>query len=264
MRNFSQTILSLFFVLTALFYHPLYAEQKKITPSVGATNIDHSAWNLFLTRYIVKDSTGLNRFRYAEVSDASLQALEAYLDLLQDLNPQDYSRSAQKAYWINLYNAFTVYVILEEYPVQSILELGENASGPWDEKIITVAGQSLSLNDVEHNILRKDWSDPRIHFGVNCASVGCPNLLGKAYTADNVETLLSQAAQEFLNHPRGMRFDKGTLILSSIFDWFKQDFGASQAEVLRTLSQYVDGKEKEALLAYTGKISHQYDWALNE
>ena len=137
--------------------------------------------------------------------------METYLETTQSLDPKNYSRDVQKAYWINLYNAFTVYVILEEYPVQSILELGENASGPWDQKISSVAGKSLSLKDVEHNILRKEWSDPRIHFGVNCASVGCPNLLKHAYTADNVETLLAQAAREFMSHPRGMRFEKGSL-----------------------------------------------------
>ena len=142
------------------------------------------------------------------------------------------NRGEQLAYWINFYNALTVQVILDHYPTDSILDIkispGFFSIGPWDKKLVTVEGEELSLNDMEHRILRPIWRDPRIHYGVNCASIGCPNLLTTAYTADNVDGLLTENAVAYVNHPRGASLQNGALTVSSIYDWFEEDFGGNE------------------------------------
>lgn len=136
--------------------------------------------------------------------------------------------------------------------------------GPWNEKLVTIEGQAVSLNDIEHRILRPIWQDPRIHFAVNCASIGCPNLLSEAFTAQNLETLLEKAARDYLAHPRGLDFGEKSLTLSKIFDWYQVDFGNNESETLKTLSRWLPVGTAERLKAYNGRIKYQYDWALNQ
>jgi hypothetical protein len=135
--------------------------------------------------------------------------------------------------------------------------------GPWNDEVATVAGQALTLNDIEHRILRPIWQDHRIHFAVNCASLGCPDLSANAYTAENLEQQLAQAELNYLNHPRGIRFDAdGELVVSSIFDWYLEDFATDQSGLLRYLAQYHD-EAGERLRSYAGRIRYHYDWSLN-
>ena len=159
-------------------------------------------------------------------------------------------------------------VILEHYPVTSIRRInispGFFSRGPWDAPLVEVEGQSLTLNDIEHRILRPIWNDPRIHYGVNCASIGCPNLQPKPFTAENLESMLEAAARGFINHPRGVYFDGRRLRLSSIFNWFSEDFGESDREVLEHLGEYTEPSLAETLRNYTGRISYDYNWDLNE
>ena len=135
--------------------------------------------------------------------------------------------------------------------------------GPWNRKIVEVAAESLTLNDIEHRILRPIYRDPRIHYSVNCASLGCPNLAAKAYTGRNIEELLSKGERAYVNHPRGARFVSGRLTLSSIYNWFAPDFGDDDAEVLEYLASFADPELAERLRNYTGRIKYTYDWSLN-
>lgn len=229
--------------------------------------IDHSAWQELLENYVETDhDSGIYLFDYSSVDDEDFAALENYITQLSKLDPRNYNRIEQKAYWINLYNALTVKLIVENYPVESITKLGKTiaAFGPWDDRVISIAEQALSLNDIEHGILRPLWQDPRIHFAVNCASIGCPNLQAEAFTADNMETLLAQAATEYVEHPRGVRIDNDQLVLSSIFDWYAEDFGANTTAVLQTLGQYTSGEIADQLYNYQGSIRYEYDWRLND
>ncbi|MGI9290637.1 MAG: DUF547 domain-containing protein, partial [Gammaproteobacteria bacterium] len=178
-----------------------------------------------------------------------------------------YNRAEQQAYWINLYNALTVEEILANYPVKSIRKIDSAilGLGPWNKPVVTVAGIGLSMNDIEHRILRPIWRDPRIHFVVNCASLGCPNLVAEAYTVANTERLLESGGREFINHPRGAAFDKkGRLQLSSIFNWYDTDFGENQQQRLDYLARFAEPELAAQLSGYTGKIRYDYDWALNE
>ncbi len=228
------------------------------------TSIDHSPWQTILSQYIQRDNGGINRFAYGDVDDNNLELLETYLEYLQQIDPRKYSRKEQKAYWINLYNALTVQVILDNYPLTSILSIGEDNKGPWDDVVAEIAGVELTLNAIEHKILRKHWQDPRIHFAVNCASIGCPNLQAQVFTATNSDQLLDKAAKEYLSHPRGAVFENNTLVLSSIFDWYGDDFGKTQQQRLHTLSTYLPEQRAKELKNYTGYIKYHYDWNLND
>jgi hypothetical protein len=201
------------------------------------------------------------------VSEDDRKALKSYLQDLQSLSVSSYNRAEQRAYWINLYNALTVELILSRYPVSSIRDInispGLLSRGPWDAKLLMIEGEKLSLNDVEHRILRPVWKDARIHYAVNCASLGCPNLQPVAYTAENTESLLEREAREYVNHPRGVAIRNGKLRVSSIYVWFQEDFGGSVEGLMEHWLKYAEKSLAEALKAYSGGLEHEYDWSLN-
>jgi hypothetical protein len=230
-------------------------------------SIDHSAWGQFLSRYLVESPDGINRVRYAEVTPADRQALAAYIDALAATPIGAYARDEQFAFWANLYNAVTVRTVLDHYPVDSIRAIdispGLFTRGPWGRKLVTVEGVPLSLDDIEHRILRPIWRDPRIHYMVNCAALGCPNLAPAPFTAGRTEAMLEDAARAFVNHPRGARVEDGRLHVSSIYHWYREDFGDDDAGVIDHLRRYADDALRRAL-GSVGRIHrHDYDWALN-
>ena len=234
----------------------------------STAEIDHQAWGKILETYLVASPDGVNRFNYSAVSAGDREGLDRYIAELSGLPIDDYSRAEQQAYWINLYNALTIQVVLNHYPVDSIRDIdispGLFADGPWDKELITVAGEDLSLNDIEHRILRPIWRDPRIHYAVNCASIGCPNLQVTPFTAGNANELMDRAARDYVNSPRGVRSGNDGLIVSSIYVWFREDFGDDDEDVVAHLSRYA-GPELQALIAKTPKlVEHDYDWSLND
>jgi hypothetical protein len=244
----------------------LQAYWDQSDPGNGAA-IDHSAWQGLLDRYLdTHHASGVNRFAYAAVSGADRAALDAYLAGLQALDPRRYARPEQEAYWINLYNALTVRQVLAHYPVASIRDIGGSlfSRGPWDDPIARVAGRELSLNDIEHGILRPIWRDPRIHYAVNCASIGCPNLADRAYTRDHLEALLERGAREYVNHPRGADWRDGRMRVSSLYDWYQDDFGGTETGVVGHLLRYARAGLAERLRGDAGPLAYDYDWSLNK
>ena len=153
----------------------------------ATTPIDHSAWDKLLVTYVSEHADGVNRVAYARVTDTDRATLTKYIADLQAISISRYGRGEQLAYWINLYNALTVELILDYHPVDTIRDInispGLFSFGPWDKKLISVENERLSLNDIEHRILRPIWRDPRIHYSVNCAAIGCPNLQRVAFTS---------------------------------------------------------------------------------
>lgn len=231
--------------------------------------VDHGAWNTLLATYLRSGDDGVNRFDYGSVSATDKQALKSYLSTLAATDVLDLNRDEQYAYWVNMYNALTVDVILDHYPLDSILDISSGlfSKGPWKKKIIAVSGQELSLDDIEHRILRPIWRDPRTHYAVNCASLGCPNLQPEAFTAANTERLLEQGALEYINHPRGIAAndpaDLDGLIVSSIYVWFAEDFGSEQ-DLVAHFRRYA-GPALNTLLDQTTEIDDdRYDWQLND
>lgn len=231
-------------------------------------SIPHQDWHDFLQKYVKTDSSGLNRLPYAKIAKADKASLDAYIARLEALLIGDYNRKQQRAYWANLYNALTVKNVIEAQPVKSILDIklssGFFSKGPWKKKQLKIEGQEVSLDDIEHRILRPIWNDPLTHYAVNCASVGCPNLQDYAFTAENMDKNLTRAAFDFINSPRGVQINAdGELIVSSIYSWFKADFGSSDARVIAHLTRYAKPTLAEKLSKIDEVEDDQYDWQLN-
>ncbi|WP_418113546.1 DUF547 domain-containing protein [Vibrio scophthalmi] len=220
--------------------------------------INHQTWQDILEQYVVV--SGQNHlFAYQAVTPIDKQRLDSYIEQLSQLDPKEYSQAVQYAYWVNLYNAVTVDLILDAYPVKSITKLGGFFSfGPWDEEVVTIEGKALTLNDIEHRILRPIWNDPRTHYAVNCASLGCPNLQTQAFTAQNTDQLLEQAAKAFINSPKGVELNEKGLKLSSIYDWFASDFSVDGG-VINHIKRY-----RPNLSATLDNVQYDYDWTLNQ
>ncbi len=261
-------VVLLFHPLTALYSH---AEPNSVTSywvafdDTNTYHVDNAPWQDFLDGYLHQTDDDRTLVDYQNVDENGYANLADYVQSLARLDPRQFSRAEQMAYWINLYNALTVKVVLDHPGKASIKNMGSGlfSFGPWDEKIVVIEKQPLSLNDIEHQILRPIWKDERIHYVANCASIGCPNLDPVAFQADNLEQQLDQARSQFLAHPRAMQFDtQGKLHLSSLFKWYSSDFASNERALLDYLATHRPDLA-ERLRTYVGKISYDYDWKLN-
>lgn len=235
---------------------------------------DEAAYDALLARYVSASADGVNRVDYARwvASQADRAALDAYVAELQTLRPSTLSRDRAFAYWVNLYNAVTLQVVLERYPVRSIRDIRSEGTGldprgligPWRTKRVTVEGRRLSLDDIENAVLRPTFNDPRVHYAINCASIGCPNLMPRAWRAETLNADLDAAARAYINHPRGVSVSaNGEVRVSSIYRWFREDFGGSDANVIAHLRRYASPELATRLQNADRIAGHYYDWALN-
>jgi len=255
--------------LTNLFVPKAELWPRWTAHDAGSTiRVDHGAWSDFLRAYVASDPTGLNRVAYRRVTPADRAALQAYIARLTAIPVSRFNRDEQFAYWVNLYNAVTVETVLAHYPVKSIFDIkispGLLAPGPWGRKLIQVESEALSLDDMESRILRPIWRDSRVHYAVNCASVGCPNLRTEAWASVDLGAQLDAAGRDYANHPRGARVVGGKLTVSSIYEWFQGDFGGSEGAVLRHLRGLARPGLAGALAGFEAYDDHAYDWALND
>ena len=232
------------------------------------TTVDHGAWDRLLKKHLIVRSGRANLVRYGRFTDADKTALAGYITKLENTPISRYNRREQLAYWINLYNALTVKVILDHYPVRSIRDIdispGLFADGPWGKKLLRIEGHAVSLDDIEHRILRPIWRDPRIHYAVNCASIGCPDLFPEAVTAANSDAYLTRGAREYINDPRGATVEDGRLTVSSIYKWFREDFGGTEAAVIAHLKRYARPGLAVSLKGVSSVSNDRYDWTLND
>lgn len=220
------------------------------TLTVPKDQVDHTLWNDLLTKHVT--ATGDVNYK-GFIKDK--KQLKEYLALLSENEPQDnWSKEETLAYWMNVYNAFTVKLIIDNYPVASIKDIKD----PWDKRFFKIGSKWRNLNEIEHKILRK-MDDPRIHFGINCASISCPTLHNKAFTAANVNSTLDQLATAYINNAKHNIITKNAVELSKIFRWFSKDF-KTNGSIIDYLNQY-----SAITIDDNAKISYkEYNWSLNE
>jgi hypothetical protein len=234
-----------------------------------------AALDALLARHVVDHADGVTRVRYAawKANAADMAALERWIAAAAARTPSALPRAEAYAHWANLYNALTLLVVLQRHPVRSIRDIRSTGVGldprqfigPWRTRLVTVEGRRLSLDDIEHEIMRPTFRDPRVHYAVNCASIGCPNLWPRAWRAATLERELDGAAAAFVNHARGVTvLPGGRLRVSSIYKWFQEDFGGSDAGVVAHLRRHA-APALAARLADGATIAEDsYDWALND
>ena len=230
--------------------------------------IAHGPWMGFLSTYLITAADGITRVRYAQVSERDRTVLSDYLADCARVAISEYGRDEQFAFWLNVYNAVTVRTVLEHYPVRSMRNIGVVPNwlggGPWDRSRIRVEDETLSLNDIEHRILRRNWRDPRIHYAVNCGALGCPNLQRQAFLGEELHATLDAIAAAFVNSPSGVRFAGDRLHVCRIFSWFREDFGGTETGLLEHLRRYAAPELLARLQGRTRIDGFHYDWSLND
>ena len=185
--------------------------------------------------------------------------LDSYISYLEKNSPNNsWSENKQKAFWMNAYNAYTIKIILENYPIKSIMDIKQEGKTAWKIPFAKVGGETYTLDYIEHEILRKKFFDPKIHVGVNCAAVSCPKISNIAFTEENVVTELTRLMNDFINDSSRNKISKEKVEISSIFNWFKDDFN-KKGTVIDFLNTYSKTK-----ISPNAKISYlKYDWTLN-
>ncbi len=225
------------------------AEVAEIEPPVIEISVSHSIWNTLLQKNV--SSAGLVNYKGFK---ADKLELEKYIALLKSKSPtKDWSKNEKLAYWINVYNAFTVQLIVANYPLKSITDLNK----PWDQKIIDIVGTKYSLGDVENNILRK-MNESRIHFAINCASYSCPRLLNEAFTADKLNSQLRKVTKSFFNDATKNDLSGNPIKISKLFEWYKGDFSGGN------ILEYINKYSGKTISADTNIEYLEYNWSLNE
>jgi len=209
------------------------------------------------------------RVDYAALQ-AEPQQLNGWLERVAQVNREDFihwSSASQQSFLINVYNAATLKLIIENYPVDSIKDIGGFFSGPWSKKFVQLFGEAVSLDYVEHDVLRNDYNEPRLHFALVCAAKGCPPLLAEPYEAKTLDAQLDQRGYLFFLNSQKNRVaaDQGIVYLSPIFKWFKEDFGDDRIAVLDYVKNWFPKEQVAGIdfsryqLRYT-----DYDWSLND
>lgn len=241
-----------------------------VNDPLSTAEIDHRIWNDILATYLRDAETAPRRIDYAAFTDEDKLSLEAYLDYLGSIEISKYNRDQQIAFWMNLYNASMVDTVLDNMPVSSVLQIrgpGINVVGPWLMPVARIEGQNVSFNDIEHYILRPHFNDmgPQVHYGLNCASMGCPSMPPDAHTAQNWRDNLAENARAYINSEHGVRFEEDGLYTSKIFySWFMEDFGGSEESVIEHLRKYAGPELAERLARRSLILGDFYDWRLNE
>ena len=266
----------LIFLLTLFAFQTVWAAPKAdfwprwvVTDPFSTLKIDYKDWQAFLNKYLVEDQKlKMNWVNYGAVTVEDRQRLNAFIQRLSQVNLRVYNRKEQLTYWINLYNALVVRLVLSNYPVKSIMDIDGGfqlfGRGPWKKKIVKVDNVPLSLDDIEHRIVRPIWRDARVHYALNCGSYSCPKLSKNAYSSKKLDQQLNQAAHDYINSPSGVRIVDNQAILSKIYEWYRVDFGGTVFDVLYHLKLYADKALKEALEKMSGIKGYEYDWQLND
>jgi hypothetical protein len=245
-------------ILFVMLSFSLFGPLNLVKPGWSGTTVDHSIYATLLEKYVKKGQVDYRGFKSEEAK------LDQYLKVLEKTDSDNLSRNEQFAFYVNAYNAWTIKLILKGYPgVKSIKDLGNIFKSPWKKKICRVDEDVITLDDIEHNILRPRFKDPRVHFAINCAALSCPQLISKPYRGDTLDRQLDHSVRAFINNPQRNYLEDNTLYISKIFKWFSEDF---HDDVVGFFLKYAQGDLKKQLEESKGKIKVKYldyDWSLN-
>lgn len=227
--------------------------------------VQHESWDGLLKKYV--DEAGMVDYKSWQASPADSRALDSYLEILSTAQIEGAEPKVALAFWINAYNAVTVKGILREYPTSSIRNHTARVVGYniWHDLKLSVDGQDFSLDQIEHQVLRT-MGEPRIHFAIVCASIGCPRLLSEAYVPEELDEQLERNTREFFAQPTkfGVDIQSRKVQLSPILKWFGEDFGDSETERLEFIAQYAPEAAQPLLQSGKANVSYlDYDWDLN-
>lgn len=246
-----------------LFAPPTLADTRPKPVAETPVPAEHADWTRLLKAYVKAGSDGITRVDYGALAASTKDraALDAYIARFAEADLSA-KTDANFAAWANLYNAVTVRHIVERYPVKSIRD--GYLTGPWKEVKVRAGKQEVSLDAIEHKILRKTWGTPEVHYAINCASYSCPNLPPKAWEAGTLKTELDAAARAYINHPRGVTVTEKGITASEIYNWFEADFGGSRTAVIEHFLKYAEPGLAEKIRAKPKIVRYQYDWSLND
>jgi hypothetical protein len=234
---------------------------------LSTAEISHRAWNEFLKKYVTTNEEGINLVDYQSLNKAELKSLKKYIETMSHANIGNYNRNEQLAYWINLYNALTIQTIAAHYSAPTLQKINVSSEllgvGLWKQSVIEINHTPLSLDDIKNRIIRPIWNDPRTLYAVNNATIGAANLSNQAYRGVSLEGQLNNAATSYINSLRGVEVIEGKLVLSQLFEWYKEDFGGSNKNVI----QHIEHFAKEPLLSQLKHVNtvdcYSYNWHLN-
>lgn len=263
-----RTSVAIAFLMVAMgTIHPL------ALPAVAATSearpVGHATWTALLKEFVKRSPDGVNRVDYKGLKSKGGERLKGYIATLEAARPSTMRPQARKAFWINLYNAKTLDIVLARYPVGSIRDIalpgpdGKPADGPWSAKVVKVEGAELSLDEIEKKILIPEFGDVRVHYALNCLSIGCPNLLPEAYVAARLDRQLDAAARAFVNHPRGISIKPDRVEASSIYEWYADKFGGFKG-VITHMQRHARPALRRQLATVKNIDAYDYDWKLND
>ncbi len=226
--------------------------------SPAGTDIDNRIYASLLKKHVKNKKVNYDGFKKDE------KLLDEYLSILSHTNVKMLSKKSRFAFYINAYNAFTIKLVLTKYPgINSIKEIGSFFSNPWNKKFILLQGRIVTLDHIEHNILRPIFKDPRVHFAINCASKSCPALRDEPYKGETLETQLNDQAEKFINDKKNTFIKADTLFISKIFKWFEEDFSNNpllfiKRYMFKTFKKKLDSSGPDIKIDYLN-----YDWTLN-
>jgi hypothetical protein len=274
MTSFNKCRVSIFLALIVLSHFASASFQKSIWPKWGVSNplsqevISHHEWQDFLNHAVITNEEGINLVDYGNLKESDLELLDNYINRMSQINISNYNRNEQLAFWINLYNALIVKTVADYYPINSVQEInispGLFSLGPWGAPLIVIKGTKLTLDEIHDRIIRAIWNDPRTHYAINEATIGSANLSKQAYNGITIESQLNEAAMNYVNSLRGSQIIEGKLVVSKIYDWYLNDFGSNEKDLIKHLMQFTkDPETRKQLSELKGVNTYVYNWHIN-
>jgi len=238
----------------------LHAVSCSAVPVSDSKPVSHEKWDQLLKKHV--NDKGMVNYK-GFIADST--ALNNYLDILSANHPnnKNWSKDEALAYWINAYNAFTIQLIIRNYPVESIKDIAGGipfVNTPWDVKFIQIEDETYDLNNIEHSIIRKEFNEPKIHFALVCAAISCPKLRNEAYTAEKLDAQLEDQTRSFFNNPKKNQIGKDKIVVSKLLKWYWGDFSDVAEDRVSYVNRYASTKaNSDAEVDFM-----EYNWALNE